>query len=149
MEYRRTRDTQLIREIMTHPKIYPYISDDFSPICEEFIPAEHDTFWHMLVDENEENYGLFLCVWHSPIMVEVHTCLLPTCWGQKAVQATKGLADWLFIHGAKRIITAVPGCNLLALRLAEKTGMVRYGLNVKSYQKNGQLEDMILLGMSA
>lgn len=144
----RSTDYDLIREIMTHPKMWSWISDDFAGAPDQFQPARHPELLYVLVRDGEELLGMFLLVPHSPIMIEVHTCLLPNAWGLRASSAARDLPKWLALNTrCKRLITQIPDYNRLAVRFAESAGMEEYGRNLKAYMKNGELRDLVLMGM--
>jgi len=145
----RTRDYELARQVLTHPKIYPAISDDSSPAREDYQPIASEAVIYLAVYDAAELLGLFLFVPQSGVCVEVHTCLLPRAWGGRAAEAARAARAWIWANTpAARIVTSVPEGNRLALRFARQAGMTEYGRNPASIQRNGRLEDLILLGMS-
>lgn len=150
LNFSRSDDWPLIREIMTHPRVWPHISEDTSPSVDEFVPCEHESFWYVLVSNDTGPLGLFLLQPHNGVHWEVHTCLLPAGWihGSRAI-AAEAIA-WLWRHAPRleRLTTIVPQNNLLALRFAEAMGMIEYGVNPNSVLKGGQLLDQVLLGMN-
>ena len=151
--FERTFDYEQIRKIMTHPRIYPYISDDGSPAPEEFRPYEHEMIWYITVhdkrDEGTDLLGLWMFIPENTICWEVHTALLPCAWGPKGQLAARMLPAWIWAHTpCRRIITNVPSTNRLALHFAYKAGMKIYGVNRQSFLKNGVLCDQICLGIS-
>jgi RimJ/RimL family protein N-acetyltransferase len=149
MEFERTADLGLVRQIICHPKLYGWLTDDFSPRSEDYTPPDAPGVQYLVARDNGELLGLWVLVWHSPIAVEVHTCLLPTAWGERAAIAAKECARWIFFHtAAQRIFTSVPAYNRLALRFALQAGMSVFGRHPKSFQKKGKLHDQILLGLS-
>jgi RimJ/RimL family protein N-acetyltransferase len=93
--------------------------------------------------------GLFMLVPENAICWKVHTCLLPLAWGKKAKKAARQGIEWVWKNmPAMRLVTDVPAYNRQASIFARWAGMTQYGLNPKSYQKNGKLMDVILLGIS-
>jgi len=85
----------------------------------------------------------------NAICWEVHTCLLPCAWGERAYIAARALPEWIWRHTpCRRIVTNVPSSNRLALRFALRAGMTIYGCNKASYLKNGRLCDQLCLGLS-
>lgn len=149
MTFERTFNWETIKAVMTHPKIWPHITDDFSSKIELFEPIKHDAAWYVLVKEGEELLGLFFLHPENGICWKVHTCLLPTAWGYRAKQAAHEGVQWIFENTpCKRIITDVPEYNVLAYKFAKIGGMTQYGTNPKSYQKNGVLHDVFMLGVS-
>ncbi len=149
MTFARLDDLNVIAETITHPRIYPLVSDDFSPSRESFIPSDHPSLYYLGAWDQQEYLGLWMLAPANSICWEVHTCLLPHAWGRRAVEATIGAIEHVWTETqCSRIITSVPAFNSLALRLAERAGMTRYGVNPKSFLKNGSLIDQILLGIS-
>jgi RimJ/RimL family protein N-acetyltransferase len=147
VDFEYTTDSKLVKSIVTHPRIWPHVTDDFSPNVEAYVPPQAGIY--LLVKDGDETLGLFFLHPHNAICWEIHTCLLPNAWGQRAKQVVKEAAPWIFAHtGCKRIITNVPDYNRLALRLAKEAGMEQFGVNEKSFQKKGQLHDQIMLGLS-
>lgn len=144
----RSKDYDLIQAIIQDPRIYDRLSDDGSPKREDFRPIESDQLIYLMV-RDDRPLGLFMFVPQNAICIEVHTCLLPESWGSKAKEAGKRAGEWIFTNTPfRRIVTNVPRYNRLALRFAEQCGMTTFGVNPKSYLKNGELHDQIMLGMS-
>lgn len=150
MTFERTDDAGLIREIITHPRLYPWLTDEYSPGRDAFQPVMAEGIWYVLAYDNAGLLlGLFMFARHSPVVWEVHTCLLPGAWGEPAARAAREVAGWMFEHsGCQRIITHVPAYNRLAVRFAKAAGMTEYGRNVASFAKGGRLHDQIELGLS-
>lgn len=148
MEFDRTYDWELIRLIATHPKIWPSISDDFSPQPQDWAPEQDEQVWYVHV-KNELSLGMFIFYPENPICWRSHICMLPESWGAIARDACKGAFAWLWANSScLRIIGSIPECNSLALGFALQCGMERFGVNVRSFQKDGKLFDQILLGIS-
>lgn len=149
MTYARLYDMQVIADTITHPRIYPHVSDDLAPPRESFVPCDHPSVYYLGAWDQQEYLGLWMFAPQNSICWDVHTCLLPTAWGKRAAEATKGAASWIFANTeCQRIITTVPATNALALRLAKLAGLTQFGVNERSFLKNGQLLDQILLGIS-
>ena len=165
IRFERTKDWYLIRKVITDPKIYPCVSDDGSPAPEAFRPIQNDAIWYVSVWDIAGAVegcapgaqdisgvmlcGLFMFVPQNAATFEIHTCLLPSCWGAKATQIAHDLHEWAWNNmPCHRIVTNVPAYNRLALRFARKAGMREFGVNQKSYLKDGKLYDQIMLGAS-
>jgi len=150
--FKETCDWELIKHIVTHPNIYPHVSDDFSPPPELWEPIDSPAAHYVVVrDEStrEEVLGLWAFYEHTPIVWNVHTCLLPAAYGQRARRAAKEMAEWIWANTkCLRLVTEVPESNRLALRFARAAGMTEYGFNPQSYLKGGALSGVHLLGMS-
>lgn len=149
MIFKRTQDYELVRQIMTHPRVYPHITDDGSPEADDYSPIQSDQVWYVLVCEEAVTLGLWMLVPQNSICFEIHTCLLPVAYGGLARRAAELMAAWIWANTpCRRLVTTVPETNRLALRFAVRAGMQEYGRNPKSFMKDGQLLDQLLLGMS-
>jgi len=149
MTFERTRDWALIKQIVTHPRIYPFVADDFSAKPEEWQATQSDSIWYVLAKECAEVLGVFIFIPQYQTCWDVHTCLLPLSYGAKAKEAGKGIIEWIWANTpCLRIVTVVPEYNRLALKFAKESGLVCYGINPRSYMKNGKLCDLIELGIS-
>jgi len=153
--FERSHDYELIRRILTHPRIYPFISDDGSPPADQYQPVEHEAMWYVIVRDTHESgvpdlLGCWVFAPENSICWEVHTALLPCAWGERGQIAASMLPAWVWSNTpCRRIITNVPSNNRLALHFAMRAGMTIYGTNERSFLKNGQLLDQICLGISA
>lgn len=144
----RTFDVDYIKSCVTHPKIWDHSVDDGGTRINEYTPPIDECVYWLKAVENGKQYGVFLLHPHNSICYEVHTCLLPEIWG-RTIECTHAGIEWMFKNtSCRRIITSVPKYNKLALRLAKKSGLKEYGINTKSYLKNGILHDLIILGIS-
>lgn len=145
----RCHDAELIEKTITHPKLYPHVSDDGCPDAGEFHAQLADSMYYMAAHDGDRYLGLFLLHPHNLICYEVHTCLLPEAWGALSVECGKAVVQWMFNNTpCQRVITNVPKYNRLALRLARNVGMTEFGVNAKSFLKNGILHDQIMLGIN-
>ena len=116
--FERTQDMELVRQIMTHPRVYPHITDDGSPSAEAFRPIEHPAVWYILVKMHGELAGVLVAAPQNSVCFEAHVCLLPNCWGHSS-EAAHECCTWLFDKtGALRVVASVPGCNRLAAKMA-------------------------------
>lgn len=144
-----SQDWKLIKAIVTHPKIYDHVSDDFSPEADAWEPVNDPAVTYVLVKDGEEILGLWAFTRQNGVCFEVHTCLLPNSWGERAHMAVQKLVGWVWENlPALRVITQVPAYNRHALKFAHLAGLTEYGLNPKAFMKHGQLCDVILLGIS-
>ena len=146
MQIVQTLDESAIKAVVTHPAIWPHVSDDSCDL-ETYTPPLVGFIWLEVVDE--QSLGMYLVHPHNCVTYEIHTCLLPIAWGGKARQAGKLVLDWIFANtNCQKVVTQVPQTNALALRYAKRCGMVVEGNNRQSYLKNGQLLDMTQLGIT-
>ena len=149
LSFERTGDLELVRKILVQPPIWRWITDDGAPAREDFKPPEHPGIWYVIVWDVAELLGLFMFAQINSVCYEGHTCLLRKAWGQRAHQAAVGVQAWIWSQTDwQRIVTTVPANNRLALRFARRAGMLEYGINPKSWLKDGELHDQHLLGIS-
>lgn len=152
----RTYSEDIIRSIVAHPKIYPWIAEDGAPSPDNWRPVLIDSVYYLLVKEitkqNPIILGLFAIVPSTTSCVyEVHICLLPISWGPLAKQAAKEVTHWVWTNlpDATRLVGAVPRFNRLALKFAvEAFNMAQYGVNPKAFKKNGKIHDLVLFGIT-
>lgn len=142
----RTFDRQLITDCVTHEHVWRMSADD-TPLDRTFffppIPLNDSIIWLQAGD-----YGVFMGQKMNHVTFEVHTILLPSARGKAQQIAIKAM-QWLFDNtGCLRITTSVPAYNKLAARLAIKAGMTQFGVNHKSFQKDGVLHDQLLFGIN-
>lgn len=149
MIFERTRDMKLVRDVMTHPRIWPWITDDGTGPADQFTPPDLPSVWYVAVRDGNDFMGIWMFVPRNAICYEVHTCLLPKAWGSFAVEASRAMSRWMWENSpARRIVTAVPAYNRLALNLARNAGMTQYGTDPQSCLKGGKVWDVHLLGIS-
>ena len=144
-------DEKRVYDTITHPRIWPWVSDDMTPSKQEYRPLMgHPAVLYAGVFENGEYMGLWQFTMKNAVTWEVHTCLLPACWGKKAVAACRAVAEWFWQQqpGARRIVTCVPVDNPLALKLATSSGMKSWGRNPGAYLRRGRLLDEVWFGSS-
>ena len=149
MEFERTRDFQLIKQIATHARLYPASSDDFAPDPKEWEPVKSEQFWYVIAREAGKLLGMFVFVPENPICWRIHVLLLPAAYGPTSNRAGKAITRWIFENSpVLRLTGSIPTYNRLALRFARLSGWHEFGRNAKSYLKKGELHDQILFGIS-
>jgi RimJ/RimL family protein N-acetyltransferase len=147
--FERTRDYALVRAILTHPAIWPWIGDDFAPPIDQWQPVEDERIWYVVARERGGLLGLFLFLPQSAVCWECHVSMLPEAWGGGALRAGREVIPWLAAHtGCRRLVAQIAASNPRAIRYAEACGFTRFGINSKSFMKSGKLEDQVLLGLS-
>jgi RimJ/RimL family protein N-acetyltransferase len=149
ISFERTDDWALIKQIITDRRVYPHVSDDFSPTPEAYEPLQHESIWYILAKDDGFILGLWILIPDNFVCWKIHTCLLPGAWGHLGQEAAALLPNWIWSHTkCLRIITDVPEYNRLALKFAKQAGMEEFGVNERSYMKKGELQNLIMLGIS-
>lgn len=149
MKIVQTEDVDLIRTIMTHPQVWPHISDDASGAPEKFDPSGLVGKAHFLLAvDGDEVCGMYLVHRHNAVLYEVHTCILPHAYGERADAAAQALLDWVFAHTeCRHLMTFVPKPNRTALAYAQRAGLQIEGNVPASFLKDGVAHDQTLLGI--
>jgi len=147
--FQRTIDFVLVKSIVTHPKVYRHLGDDFSPPPEKWEPNRHESVWYVLVLEGEAVLGVFMLVPLNTICYEIHAALLPVAWGEKGQRVAEGITVWVWANTpCRRLVGNVLPYNRAVLRFTQAMGMTVFGCNTRSYLKHGRLRDQIMLGIS-
>lgn len=145
----RTYDTQLIREIITNPAIYGRMADDYAPPREEYEPASPDVAAYVQAEVDGTVKGLWMLVPQSQTLWEVHTALLPEIWGMTARLAAPMLLDWVWSNTVcQRLFTVIPQCARATRKFAMNAGMTECGKHERAYMKDGELQDLIIMGLN-
>lgn len=149
MTFERTQDYDLVKRIVTHPRIYKRIVEDHGPKPEDWQAPQHDAILYMLaLDPNLKLLGLFMFHPITSVCLEVHTCLYP---GKQATayQAFREMISWIWENTTyERVIGSVPAYNQPACEMAKQAGFRAHGRNVRAFRKFGKLHDLVLLGVS-
>lgn len=118
-----------IREILTHPEVYPYISDDFTPL-ETFQPSPA---YYLEPVEGV----LVMLVPKLATLWEAHIAALPEARG-KGAEAVRLAADWLRAETrCEQVLAMFPEGPVH--RLVERCGFTRVGSVEGSFRRGGVL----------
>lgn len=143
-----TDDLAFVRDVFTHPKVWPYICDDFTADPVNFQPPAHHAY--LVPTKDGVPMGCFSLNECNGVTVELHTAILPEFRGQGTADAFVSLFDFIRIHipGVRRLRTWVPDCNKAALAAAPKVGLTHCGTEAASFLRHGELHDLHLYGVS-
>lgn len=146
MKILRTFDEQYVSAC--YAAIWNKIADDFSIDQTLFFPdMSRNNYWLVPYDEDRA-LGVFLLRRMSDIQYEAHIVLLPCALGL-ASKAARHVVRWMFDNTrCERIIGCIPVYNRLAINVAHNAGLSDFGINEKSFMKNGKLWDQVFLGIS-
>ena len=168
MTFERTHDAALIRAIVTHPRLWPHVGDDFTPCADAWRPEFAPYLLYLLCKDAheplrggrdeaallsepktpEDVLGLWLFVIRGACW-ETHACMLPGVWGAQATRCAREMFAWLWRSTpCRRLIASIPAYNRPALAFAARIGMTRFAVNERSYLRDGVLYDQILFGLS-
>lgn len=148
-----TKNTAIIKSVITDPAVWSRIADDYSGKPEEWEPFESATIGHVLVWDGGQLLGLLTLCAESAIHYWLHTRLLPCAYGRpprgRSRQIAREFLDWLWANGpCERITMNICATNRTALVMATEVGFKEFGVNPKSVMRHGKLQDQIMLGMS-
>jgi hypothetical protein len=147
--FERTTDWPLIKAISTQGFVWARIKDDFAGNPENWEPSEDPSIGYVLVKEDGEVLGLWICAAESPVHYVVHTRLLPIAYGERSRRAARAFLDWLWTNGkCQRLTMNICVTNRIAIRMAKELGFEEFGVNKRSFMKCGTLRDQMLLGLS-
>ena len=145
-----TNDLELIEKTMKHPSVFSKITDDQSAAHpEEWKPELDDEVTYLAVKEESIFLGIFVIVSKGDICSDIHSCLLPAAYGEKAIEALSAAIRWVWINTpCRRLIASIPDDNPLAYKLAKNVGMEDFGVNPNCIMRGGRLRSMKLVGIS-
>lgn len=139
------RDLALVDSLMKHPKIYPWISDDFSPSVDEFtafVPLSSPHVYYIMPEEKV--LAIFTPI--NRCTYEQHTCVHPDK-RRGTTEYGRMVLDYMFEETeCEKVVTFIPRYNLPAVFAARAVGFVEEGLITKSFKKNGKLVDQRVYG---
>lgn len=144
MYLQRTFDTNRVNDIVRHSSIREWVCDDNS---KDFAITDCSNQLWIGVYDDDQMQGVLLLVPQNSVTVELHTCLLPSLHGQKAMQVGKLLLAMAFATYQK-VVTSIPSDNRHAVIVATKIGFKKEGINRQSFLKNSQLLDQIVMGIT-
>ncbi len=148
IDFERTRNLDFVSGIYTLPNVWPWIGDDYAPERRAFQANEDPRIVYLFCRERSTTVGLLTFLPQNTICWEGHIILLPRRKTRGHV-ILRGALEWMFEHTtAQRIVGAIPAYNRLTVNLVQRAGMTQYGVNPRSFMKNGKLEDQVLFGLS-
>lgn len=148
LTFERTADAELVRSIVTHPKVYRgSLLSDFAPARENYHVPTEPANWYLVARYAEEPLGVFVFCPYNPVWWEVHLAMLPLAWGI-ADELSHAMVRWLRENSpCKKLTATIPEYNRLTLALARRIGMSFIGTNSKSTLKDGSLRDQHIFGL--
>jgi hypothetical protein len=145
----RSRDYALLMRIATEPKIYRLTSDDCSPLPQAWRIPEREDCIYLLARSGDEILGFAAFFPVNGITVDTHLCFLKNAYGPKAFASFIKMLGWMWgATKTQRIIGAIPEYNRAAISFSRRAGFLEYGVNPKSWMKDGKLHSLICLGIS-
>ena len=144
----RTYDPDLVRSVMMRPEIWATAAED-GQLAEDHIANVDDTCWLAMWAEGQL-IGLYNLHAHNSVTVEIHAHVLPDY--RKRFSHDTGVAalQWLMENAAqyKKVVAQVPVIYENVKKFTCSFGFKVEGVNRLSYEKNGELVDQWLLGIT-
>ena len=135
-------DPELIRVTMSHPKVWPHISEKHSSIPKEFDGLNH---WGVFSDDNY--HGFFRLDWVTGLVLEMHTVLLPSARGIVSKISRCKLEEIVrkWYPACNVVITKIPSYNRLAVKYAKDGGMEEMGIIKNGWDGHSGVCDLVMM----
>lgn len=147
MTFARTRDPQLIRAFVTHPKIARWMFEDGADVA-AYEPVLSERVWYVVAMDGRAPIGLFVFEPRTSVKYAVHVAIAPEQW-PRGVEAFREVIQWAWEQiGMERIAGEIPADNAHALRLAKRAGFEIVGKEHGAYRRGGKLVDVRIVGLS-
>jgi RimJ/RimL family protein N-acetyltransferase len=148
IRFERTLDPVRVAAIRTHPKLYPWLADDYYPAPENFWPAMGETIFHVLCFDGDELLGLFSVNLVNRILWEVHVALLPQAWGARGKRAAREFFTWTWANlPAEKLFGLIADDNRAARNFALRVGMRQCGRLMNALRRGGELKDLVIFDL--
>ena len=144
MTFERTEDLRLVTELVKRSWDHPeMLCDGADP--QRFGMAPHGQCF-VGRDAEGGSVALFIGFQQSPICLDLHVCMTPSCRGGEAVRACAAFLIWLRAHTPyRKVIGSIPTYNRPMLIVALGAGMTVMAVNRKSTMRGGALEDQTIV----
>lgn len=145
MEIRVTDDLDLATQLMTHPAIWPDLTNDDAPSLDEF--RAPGCFLY-LVALDPEPIGLFGLRALDTETVSMHVAILPSHRGAGTNRAVHMALSWIWANSAaERVVVRFEEWNVKARAAAKRAGFRECGREIGAVRKRGRLVDLIEMEM--
>jgi len=136
----RTEDTEFLREIATHPRVWPYITEDGAQV-ETYAPVISPMVHYLRFGDK----GFFQFAMMNRVMYGCHVCMLPKT---DADEAAKQAIRWMWEHTeAQKLVCHLAPIKRHAIRFAKRAGFTEEGRLSAAFLLHGTLHDLIILGV--
>ena len=130
--------------IITHPDIYPFVSDDGSVPRETYVLHEQ-IFPLVVYDPEPVACSIFYPV--NTCTLEIHTQTLPDA-RKRSFEYGRAMLAWIWWKtDAEKIVAAIPSDNRKTLLYTLRLGFKIEGISTKSFIRNGTLLDRTYIGI--
>jgi GNAT superfamily N-acetyltransferase len=135
-------DVSIIANVLKHPSIFPYISDDYTP--SDWMPSPSGASVFLMP---EDNSACFVFTKHSGVLCEGHLAVLPEA-RKRGEALGRAALDWMKENtDCKAVMGLVQEKNKHACRYVERLGFEQSGRIKKGFAKDGELVDLVIYTM--
>jgi hypothetical protein len=143
-----TKDYGLVRKILLESEMYKRISDDYTD-PEKFYPSLQTWIGCFTENEKPECVGLLSVTEETNSVLNIHMHIPEKHRGKNSFLIGNGMIEFLIKHRLKRCVKLnikIPVIYPEVVRFAEKCGFEKEGVDRKSFLKNGEIVDRVILG---
>lgn len=136
----RTEDVGFLKAIATHPRVWPYITEDGSDI-HTYEPVISPMMHYLRFEDR----GFFQFGMMNRVMYGCHVCMLPKT---DADEAAKQAIEWMWANTeAQKLVCHLAPVKRHAIRFAKRAGFTEEGRLRAAFLLHGILHDLIILGV--
>lgn len=141
------RNPQLIKDIITVPELWDNISeDDQNPDLWE---PDLTEAWLAAIDDKNEVIGFYNLHVRNSVTLQIHPMILPTRRGKWAYKTALQALKWVNEYTTfQKVVCEIPVIYPHVKMFAMQCGMVKEGINRRSFLKYGKIHDMWVLGIT-
>lgn len=145
MIVRQTFDPSVITQSVVDNDVWPHVIDDGSVCVEDFTPVISENQIYLECIRDGVHCGVFVFSKRNAACIEAHSCMNRMGRGKHAYMFAEMAIDWIWCNTKHvKIVAEIAETNKKAIYFAQKIGMKKYGLNRKSWVKNGVISDSIM-----
>lgn len=136
----RTEDVAFLKEIATHPRVWPYITEDGSDAA-LYEPMISPMVHYLRYGDK----GFFQFAMLNRVMYACHVSMLPKT---DADEAAKRAIEWMWANTeAQKLVCYLPPMKRHAIWFAKRAGFTEEGRLRAAFLLHGILHDLIILGV--
>jgi|SRR5689334_17494732 len=141
----RVTDPAKVWPIWSHPKVHPWVVDDFSDRAPMPESVSHPNVVCLMPD-SQDAYTIFIP--HRFVIWELHGAVLPEARHKSLMFGQRAIA-WMKENTPCRLILSyVPKGNFRAMALDRALGFTKVGVLERSHLLGGKLHNMTLMSLS-
>lgn len=143
-----TQNPLLIKEVYSHPQVYPYIRDDSCPKKFNAVNIQVNSLY-FAVNSDERLIGIIALHQKNYILWDMHVAFMPQGKG-KAKESIELFLIWVYenkdMFNIKKITGSIPEDRPHVVDLVQRIGFHYEGMSPKSFQRDGKLLNTLQYG---